>query len=127
MEIPIYMRFVPRGTRVLNAHGKHVKGSNLRAVPVDRNVIRREAKTRIAAWVRRSSTCRWIELGQAIESLVWKTIGGPVLADGSGGVIKATVFLGHEDDVIDALQVIGRVALISHQTAAAAQNDSQSH
>ena len=127
MEIPIYMRFVPGGTRVLDAHGNHVKRSNLRAVPVDRAVIRREAKTRIAAWVRRRSTWRWIKLGQAIESLVGNTVGGPVLAHGAEVVIEATVFLGHENDVIDALQVVGRVALVPHQTTAAAQDDSQSH
>src|ERR1700676_947048 len=127
MEIPIYMRFVPRGTRVLNAHGKHVKGSNLRAVPVDRAVVRGKTKCRIATWICRRSTRRWIKLRQTIESLIGNTIGGPVLAHGSEVVIEATVFLGHEDDVIDALQVIGRVALVPHQTAAAAQNEGQCH
>ena len=49
-------------------------------------------------------TRSWIELRQAVKRLIGNAIGGPVLAHGSEVVIEATVFLGHEDDVVDALQ-----------------------
>jgi hypothetical protein len=58
--------------------------------------------------------------------LIWNSIGGPVLAHGSEVVIETTVFLGHENDVIDALQTAVLVDWISNQASASAQYPRQS-
>jgi hypothetical protein len=59
--------------------------------------------------------------------LIRNSVGGPVLAHGSEVVIETTVFLGHENDVIDALQAAVLVGRISGQAAAPTQQRDQAY
>src|SRR5579863_1418419 len=122
------MVFVPGGARVFDAHRNHGKRCHGRTVAVS-DAIARRGKPRITTGIggRRplqgSNPRRGIELRQPVKGLIRETIGGPVLTHASKIMVEAAVFLGHENDVIDALQVVRGVAC--HQTPAAAEDNHQ--
>src|SRR5579863_4481912 len=59
---------------------------------------------RVAAWDARCRASRRIELSQSIELLRGKTVRGPILRQCTEVVVEGAVLLGHDNDVIDALQ-----------------------
>ena len=117
------MVFIPGRTGVLHAHGNHGERFDGRAVGISRAVAGRRksgitTRVRGCGTLQRSDPHGGIKLRQAIEGLVGKTIGGPVLTHGPQVMVETTVFLGQEDDVVDALQALG---IARHQTSTSAQ------
>ena len=106
-----------------------MKGLNFRTVAIMSAIVRR-GEGWIATGIGRGRPLQWsnsrrrVELRKSVEGLIRNAFGGPVLTHGSEVVIESTVFLGHENDVVDILQV--SVGIAGHQTAAPDNNANQS-
>src|SRR5581483_2250894 len=114
VAVPIDMAFVPGWSGILDALRCQMERCNRRTVRIYNAVVQLR---RVSGWIIREGgvTSRirgrcsgWdIELRQAVEGLIGKSVLSPILAQGPKVMIERAIFLGEKDDVIQRLQRSG--------------------
>ena len=106
IQVPVQMAFVPGRAWILFAHRDHVKRLHRGTIRRHLAIVSRKWERRIASRIRRSRSLkgsrpgRRIELRETIKRPVGIAIRRPIFSKGSKVVIKTTILLRKDNNVV---------------------------